>query len=281
MQVPCALYADVDGARCFENTGLYHVPMLHGELDADGDPPRVRRGRGRRTLSSSLSVKRCSSSTLSRVQARCRSSACAVRAEAGGSHDSFVSLSDRFEDHVTRLHRVTSVMHHNLGSTPHAYSTARNSQFSHSRATVLQGRVSLNSVNAVGGTEDVGRRFCVLGKTKAPSTSTRRGVRRSAVDEFAHPQRAPLKLHEETWAGLLTNQGLRISQDVEIVPGCAVSVACPSCLDNSLVSPGPGRVIRNMLGWSQLEETEGSAVWFFRGAVQGENLFSSLDAVGN
>ena len=101
-------------------------------------------------------------------------------------------------------------MHHNLGSTPHAYPTARNSQFLHSRATVLQGRVSLNSVNSVGDTEDVGRRFCVLRETKAPSTSTRRGVRRSAVDEFAHPQQALLKLHEETWAGLLTNQVLRI-----------------------------------------------------------------------
>ena len=66
VQVPCALSADVDGARCFENTGLYHVPKMHGELDVAGDPPRVRRGRGRRTLSSSLSVKRCSSSTLSR-----------------------------------------------------------------------------------------------------------------------------------------------------------------------------------------------------------------------
>ena len=58
-------------------------------------------------------MKRCSSSTLSRSQARARSSACAARAEAGGSHDSFVSLFDRFEDPVTRLHRVTSVMHHN------------------------------------------------------------------------------------------------------------------------------------------------------------------------
>ena len=31
---------------------------------------------------------------------------------------------------------------------------------------------------------------------------TRCGVRRLAVDEFAHPQQAPLELHEETWAGL-------------------------------------------------------------------------------
>ena len=36
---PCALSTDVDGARRFENTGLYHVPKLHGELDGAGDPP--------------------------------------------------------------------------------------------------------------------------------------------------------------------------------------------------------------------------------------------------
>ena len=60
------------------------------------------------------------------------------------------------------------------------------------------------------------------------------------MDESAHTQQAPLKLHEETWAGLLQNQGLRISQEVEIVPVCAVSVARPACPDNSPVSPGPG-----------------------------------------
>ena len=87
---PCAFSADVHGARRFENTGLYHVPKLHGELDGAGDPLRGCRGPGWRTGSSSLSMKRCSSSTFSRGQARCRSSACAARAEAGGSHDSFV-----------------------------------------------------------------------------------------------------------------------------------------------------------------------------------------------
>ena len=74
MPVSCALSADEGGARWFENTGDYHVPKLHGKLDAAG-------AGGRRAFSSSRSVKRCSSSTLSRRQARC--------AEAGGSHDSF------------------------------------------------------------------------------------------------------------------------------------------------------------------------------------------------
>ena len=74
----------------------------------------------------------------------------------------------------------------------------------------------------------------------------------------------------------MTNQGLRISQEVDIVLVCAVLVACPSCLDNSPVSPGPGRVVRNMLGWSQLEKPDRSGVWLFRGALQGGNIFLPL-----
>ena len=75
-----------------------------------------------------------------------------------------------------------------------------------------------------------------LGETKSQSMSTRRGVRRSAVDEHAHQQQAPLKLHDETWAGLFWNQGLRFSQEVEVVPGCAVAVARPSRPDLSCVT---------------------------------------------
>ena len=113
------------------------------------------------------------------------------------------------------------------------------------------------------------------------STSTRLGVGRPAVEKLASPQQAPGRLHDETWEGLLTNQGPRISRVVEIIPGCAVRVACPSCPDYSPEPPGTGRVIRNMLGWSKLEETERSGVWVFRGALQGKNLFSSLDAAGD
>ena len=245
-------------------------PELHGELDGAGDPLRGRRDRGLRTGSSSLSVKRCSSSTFSRSQARCHSSARAARAETGGSHDSFVSLFDRCEDRSTRFHRVTSVMHHNLGSTPHASSTARNSQFAHSRATGLHGWVSLNSVSSVGNTEDGRRRFW---RKKASSSSTRCWVRRSAVDELAHAQQASRKMHDETWAGLLREQGLKISREVEIIPGCAVQVSCPSCPDNSPVSPGSGRVMRNMLGWSKLEKTDRSGVWLFHGCPERRDSF--------
>ena len=96
------------------------------------------------------------------------------------------------------------------------------------------------------------------------------------MDESAHPQQAPLKLHDETWAGILRNQGPRIFREVEIVPGCAVLVACPSCPDHSSEPPGPGGIIRNTLGWSLLEETDTSGVCLFRGALRGENLFLPL-----
>ena len=49
------------------------------------------------------------------------------------------------------------------------------------------------------------------------------------------------------WASLLEKQGPLIFREVEIVPGCAVRVACPSCPDHSPEPPGPGRIIRNML----------------------------------
>ena len=238
----CAPSADVDGAdidhlcgqslsRCrFENTGLYHVPALHGELDGARDPLRGRRGRGWRTGSSSLSVKKCSSSTFSCSQARCLSFACAARAEAGGGHDSFVSLFDRCEDLSTRFHRVTSVMHDNLGSTPHAFSTARNSQYAHSRATGLHGRVSLSSVNSVGDIE--------AGRTSLLCM----------MSLLIHSRR-PESCMKRRGQAFLQKPGLKISQEVEIIPGCAVTVTCPLCPSNSLVSPGPGRVTRNMLGW--------------------------------
>ena len=97
--------------------------------------------------------------------------------------------------------------------------------------------------------------------------------------ESAHTQQAPLKLHVETWEGLLCNQ--ENFKEVEIVPGCVVKVACPSCPDLSSEPPGPDRVIRNMIGWSLQEQTDRSGVWLFRGALQGENLFSLLDAAGD
>ena len=122
----------------------------------------------------------------------------------------------------------------------------------------------------------------VRGGTKALSTSTRLGVRCPAVEELASPQQAPGSLHGEVWASILQNQGPKIFREVEIIPGCAATVACPSCPDHSPEPPGPGRIIRNMLGWSLMEKNEvGCGVWLFRGALQGKNLFSSLDVTGD
>ena len=122
----------------------------------------------------------------------------------------------------------------------------------------------------------------VRGGTKAPSTSTRFGVRCPAVEKLASPQQAPGSLHGEVWASILQNQGPKIFREVEIIPGCAATVACPSCPDHSPEPPGPGRIIRNMLGWSLMEKNEvGCGVWLFRGALQGKNLFSSLDVTGD
>ena len=195
------------------------------------------------------------------------------RAEAG-SLDSFddAFLSCRTESPSSRVARVTSALH-NLCPVHSSSFPAHNShaRMPHARCVV----------NSVGDTEDGGRLSCVYGRTKSLSTCTRTGVRRPAVEKLASPQQASLKLHEETWAGLLKNQGPRIFREVEIIPGCAVRVACPSCPDYYPEPPGPGIVIRNMLGWSKLEKTERSGVWVFRGALQGENLFSLLDAAGD
>ena len=121
----------------------------------------------------------------------------------------------------------------------------------------------------------------VRGGTKPMSISTRCQVGCLAAEKLASPQQAPGKLHDETWAGILQKQGLRNSQEVEIVPGCAAVVARPSCPDHSPEPLGPGTVIRTMLVWSQLEKTAGSGAWLFRGALQGKNLFSSLAATGD
>ena len=77
----------------------------------------------------------------------------------------------------------------------------------------------------------------------------------------------------------LFNQGPKIFREVEIVPGCAVRVARPSRPDYSPEPPGPGRIIRNMLGWSLLEKNR--KVWSMGVALQGENLFSSLAVTGD
>ena len=207
---------------------------------------RLRRAGGRRTIASSLSMKRCSSSTLSRRHAR--------RAGAGCSLDSFECSFVCGGPVMTRVQRVTAALHgHHIVCGTHP---SQNSYSVHDACGVW------NSENSWGDTEVGGQHFCVHGGTKSLSTCTRTGVKRPAVEKLASPQQASLKLHEETWAGLLQNWGLRIFQEVEIVPGCAVRVASPSGPDYYPEPPGPGIVIRNRLGWSKLEKTERSGVWF-------------------
>ena len=46
----------------------------------------------------------------------------------------------------------------------------------------------------------------------------------------------------------------------------------------SFVSLGPGREVRNGMGWSLLEKTAGSGVWFFRGALRESSAFFALAA---
>ena len=88
-------------------------------------------------------------------------------------------------------------------------------------------------------------------------------------------------MHGEVWGSILQKQGPEDFRGSGNRTGVCCRVACPSCPDFSPEPPGPGRVIRNMLGWSRLEKTERSVVWVFRGALQGENLFSLLDAAGD
>ena len=108
---------------------------------------------------------------------------CAVRTWKPG-------LSCSVESPSSRVARVNSALHNlclvHSSAIPAHHSHAR---VSHARCVV----------NSEGDTEDGGRLSCVLRGTKSPSTSTRRGVRRPAVDELAHPQQAPLELHEDAW----------------------------------------------------------------------------------
>ena len=195
------------------------------------------------------------------------------------SLDNFVAAFHTCENHAIRTDRVNVILHaqHSQNSQTHN----SHSTIARSLHAVHGARCFQNSSNSLGDGVVRGRGVCVPGETKSLSTSTRTGVRRSAVYESAHTQQTPLKLHVQTWEGLLRNQGPAIFREMEIGSGCAVRVACPSCPDYSPEPPGPGRKNRNMLGWSLLEKTDRSGVWLFRSALQGKNLFSSLDVTGD
>ena len=82
-------------------------------------------------------------------------------------------------------------------------------------------------------------------------------------------------LHVETWADA-QNLPQKGSQVQGVTVRCA-SVSFPSFYsDLTPVLPGPGSEIRRQLGWTQMEKTDRSGVWFFRGVLQGEDLFLPL-----
>ena len=124
------------------------------------------------------------------------------------------------------------------------------------------------------------RGHCLRGGTKCTSTGSRDQVWLSDESKESFSHQEPESLHVEAWADAptLPQKG---SQVQEIKARCA-SVFFPSCYsDLTSVLPGPGSEIRRQLGWTQLEKTGGSGVWFFRGAFQGEDFCSSLAVSGD
>ena len=118
----------------------------------------------------------------------------------------------------------------------------------------------------------------VRGGTKPISMSTRCQVGCPALEKLASLQ-APGRLHVETWAGRDGNPSLPISQVVEIMPVCADMVTrLPPPLFSS-ESPGPGREVRNGMGWSKMEKTARSGVWLFRGALSGNSAVFAFAAL--
>ena len=114
-----------------------------------------------------------------------------------------------------------------------------------------------NSQNSVG--EGVARRrgFCELGGTKTSRTSTRGQFSRPVVEELAPVQQASGSMHEEAWAGCNECLSLKISQEVEIVPVCAVTMSYLPPPFIAPVPPAPGKEVRSWIGWTPLVKGRG------------------------
>ena len=91
-------------------------------------------------------------------------------AEAGSTCLDDLFVSCRVEDPSSRVARVNTALHQNSHSTP-----------ARPLHDVHVARCVQNSMNSLGDGAVRGRGLCVLGGTKSLSTSTRTGVRRSAV----------------------------------------------------------------------------------------------------
>ena len=112
------------------------------------------------------------------------------------------------------------------------------------------------------------------------SMSTRCQDRCPAVKKLASSQQAPGRLHDETWAGRVGNLSLPISQALKIVPRCADMVTRLHPPLFSSVPPGPGREVRNGIGWTSLEKTARSRVGG-AGCFEGSSAFFALAAAGD
>ena len=123
------------------------------------------------------------------------------------------------------------------------------------------------------------RGHCLRGGTKCTSTGSRDQVWLSDESKEYFSQQESESLHVEAWADAKSPQkGFQVQG---VMARCA-SVSLPfGFSDLTSVLPGPGSEIRKLLGWTQLEKTGRSGVWFFRGAYQGEDLFSSLAVSGD
>ena len=124
------------------------------------------------------------------------------------------------------------------------------------------------------------RGHCHRGGTKCTSTGSGTKVWLSDEIRSSLSHQKSESLHVETWAGSHESPLQEGFQVRDFLARCA-SVSVPLCCsDLTSVLPGPGSEIRKQLGWMQLEETGRSGVWFFRGALSGEDLFSSLAVSG-
>ena len=110
----------------------------------------------------------------------------------------------------------------------------------------------------------------VRGGTKPMSSaSTLCMGKRPSVKELASSQQVSGRLHGEAWACRVGSLSLSISQEVEIQPGCAVTVSCLPSPFFALESPGPGREDRSWIGWTPLQKTARSGGVVVPGCLAG------------
>ena len=93
---------------------------------------------------------------------------------------------------------------------------------------------------------------------------TKGQVRQGAGEKLVFSQQLSGRMHVGTWAGGNKSLNLKISQGKEIMARCAVSGSSRRIPFVTPVLPGPGSDIRMKMGWTVLEKTRNSGVWFFR-----------------